>query len=81
MWVGAYNHRFTPTNRDVKGRAFFRLGSNALSPVVTGISAANGLAFTPDGTRMYFADTPTRQVECVDMDATTGEVSNRRTLL
>jgi L-arabinonolactonase len=30
---------------------------------------ANSIAFSPDGTRLYFTDTPTRQIWCVDYPA------------
>ena len=33
------------------------------------IGVANSLAFSPDGTRMYFTDSPTRQIWCVDYHA------------
>lgn len=81
LWVGAYDHHFTPTNRNAKEAAFFRLDGHQLTPVVTGISVANGLAFSPNGTSMYFADSATGRVECLDLDPTTGEVSGRRTFL
>ncbi len=79
LWVGAYDHHFMPTNRDARDGAFFRLDGNQLTPVITGISVANGLAFSPEGSRMYFTDSPTGHVECMDLDSATGEVTNRRT--
>lgn len=33
------------------------------------VRVANGIAFTPDGTRMYFADSPTREILCADYGA------------
>lgn len=33
------------------------------------IGVANSLAFSPDGMRMYFTDSPTRQIWCVDYHA------------
>jgi sugar lactone lactonase YvrE len=44
-----------------------------------GISVANGLAISPDGRRLYFADAPTRRIEFFDLEAASGELSNRTT--
>lgn len=79
LWVGGFDHHFTPTNRDARDAALCRLDGNQLIPVVTRISVANGLAFGPDGRRLYFADSPTRRVECFDLDAASGALSNRAT--
>jgi sugar lactone lactonase YvrE len=49
--------------------------------VIEGITVANGLAFSPDGTTMYAASTPSRKVEAFDVDAASGTLSNRRTFL
>lgn len=38
----------------------------------------NGLAFSPDGQRMYFADSMERSVRCADYDAATGALRNAR---
>jgi L-arabinonolactonase len=78
MWVGSYDHHFTPTTRDAKGGAFFRLDKERLTPVIPGISVSNGLAFSPDGRVMYATDSPTRLVEAFDLDPATGNLSHRR---
>lgn len=33
------------------------------------VGVANSIAFSPDGARMYFADTPTREIRCVEYHA------------
>lgn len=38
----------------------------------------NGLAFSPDGRRMYFADSMERCVRCADYDAASGALHNAR---
>lgn len=43
-----------------------------------GIGVTNGLAFDPERSRMYFADTPTEQVLVFDYDIDTGDLSNER---
>ncbi len=81
FWIGAYDHHFTPTKRDVHGGAFSRLDGDKLTPVIPGIAVANGLAFSPDGRTMYAADAPTRHVEAFTLDPATGAVSDRRTFV
>ena len=43
-----------------------------------GVSCANSTCFSPDGTTMFFADTPDREIVAFDYDGASGEVSNRR---
>jgi L-arabinonolactonase len=78
LWVGSYDHHFTPTHREAKGGAVFRLNRSDLTPMIPGISVANALAFSPDGRALYFSDSPTRLIEVFDLDPPTGNLSNRR---
>lgn len=48
-----------------------------LSHLESDILTSNGLAFSPDGKRMYFSDTPRHVIYRYDYDITTGAVSNR----
>lgn len=41
-----------------------------------GLSCANSICFSPDGRRMYFADTPDRKILVYDYDTNTGLPSN-----
>ncbi|MDR3375195.1 MAG: SMP-30/gluconolactonase/LRE family protein [Ancalomicrobiaceae bacterium] len=43
-----------------------------------GIIVSNSIAFSPEGDRMYFADSPTRTIWVFDYDVIAGEPSNRR---
>ncbi|HEX5214937.1 MAG TPA: SMP-30/gluconolactonase/LRE family protein [Vicinamibacterales bacterium] len=45
-----------------------------LSPVTT----SNGIAWTADGTRMYYVDTRTGRIDLFDFDADAGTIRNRR---
>jgi len=47
----------------------------------SGIGVANGLAFSPDGSAMYFADTLRDTVWVADYDMASGEASNQRVLM
>lgn len=55
--------------------AFFRAsldagGSLQVQPLpLPAVTVANSIAFSPDGSRLYFADSPTRRIMCVDYHA------------
>jgi sugar lactone lactonase YvrE len=49
-----------------------------LTPVVKGVTVSNGISWSPDGSRMYYADSPMRQVDVFDYDPATGEAFARR---
>lgn len=46
--------------------------------VLNGISAGNGLAWSPDDTVLYFVDGATRRVDALTVDPVTGAASERR---
>lgn len=47
--------------------------------VLSDVAAGSGLAWSPDWTRMYFADGATRRVDVFDFDLDTGAATARRT--
>jgi L-arabinonolactonase len=47
--------------------------------LASGVRIANSIAFSPDGRRMYFADTPTKVIRCYDYDLDSGDLSGERT--
>jgi len=49
-----------------------------VTTLIDGVSCANSTCFSPDGTVMYFADTPDREIRAYDYDPATGAVSGRR---
>jgi sugar lactone lactonase YvrE len=48
------------------------------SMVLEKVTISNGVGWSPDNTRMYFADTPTGLVDVFDYDLATGAVTSRR---
>jgi sugar lactone lactonase YvrE len=74
FWVGTLNDR----DRDATG-TLFRLGPKLrLDPVLHPVTIPNSLAWSPDGTTMYFSDTTSREIWAYDFDAPTGTPSRRR---
>ncbi len=43
---------------------------------VEGLVTSNGIAFSPDNTRFYYADTPSHAIQVCDYDLASGTVSN-----
>ena len=56
--------------------ALYRLEGSTVTRVLGGVTISNGIAWSPDGTRMYYIDTPTRKVVAYDYDIATGGISN-----
>jgi sugar lactone lactonase YvrE len=49
--------------------------------VVPGVTQSNGIAWSPDGSRMYFIDSATQGIDVFDYDTGTGSAANRRRLV
>jgi L-arabinonolactonase len=59
--------------------AAYRLdGDMSLHRLFGGLSSANSTCFSPDGTTMYYADTPQAAIWAFDYDIVTGTPSERR---
>ncbi|GAA3742416.1 sugar lactone lactonase YvrE [Spinactinospora alkalitolerans] len=48
-----------------------------VTTVLEGVTISNGLAWTPDGRRAYYVDTPTRRVDVFGVDPGTGDLVGR----
>jgi sugar lactone lactonase YvrE len=59
--------------------ALYRLdGPGRATPVLHDLSVPNGPVWSPDGSTMYFTDTPTGRIRAYDYDAATGELGADR---
>ena len=50
------------------------------TPVLTGLTISNGIAWSPDGAVMYLSDSGTRTIDAFDFDPAGGEIGGRRTI-
>ncbi len=74
FWAGSMNEK-----RDASSARLYRLDDKfVLTPMISGITISNGLAWSPDLRTMYHADTPTRTINAWDFDPGTGAIANRR---
>jgi len=74
FWVGTI---WEP--RDGPRAALYRFDQAGLALAADGVTVSNGLAWSPDGATMYWADTPAHVVYALDFDRARGAASNRRT--
>jgi sugar lactone lactonase YvrE len=49
--------------------------------IVRDVTQSNGMAWSPDGSRMYFIDSATQGIDVFDYEAGTGSAGNRRRLV
>jgi sugar lactone lactonase YvrE len=72
FWVGTIDDRREPR------AALYCLAGGELRRMADGIAASNGLAFTPDGRMLLWADTKGHCVIAFDLDPADGSLSRRR---
>lgn len=76
VWVGSMHTDETDPLGDL-----YRLDpGRVLTAVVRGVTISNGIGWSPDGARMYYADSPLRRIDVFDYDPATGEAFQRRAL-
>jgi sugar lactone lactonase YvrE len=69
----------TPTSG---AAALFRLDPDeSIHVVLTGVTVSNGLAWSPDGSTVYYVDSPTQRIDAFDFDAATAAFENQRTVV
>ena len=78
FWAGSMYEGDTPT----PSAALYRLDVDlTCHRMVTGITCSNGLAWSPDGKVMYYADSLAQRVWAWDSDPATGTIENRRSFI
>ncbi len=78
-WVGTMNDPIVQAPSD-EG-VLFRLDAGhpdmILHRMIEKVTIPNGMGWSADDKRMYFTDSPTRNIFKYDYDASTGDISNR----
>lgn len=74
FWVGSIDE----TRQNAAGKLYSWDAAGGLVARESGLTVANGVAFSPDGRTLYHADTPTYTIRAYDLDLATGTIANRR---
>jgi sugar lactone lactonase YvrE len=74
VWIGSMDTE----ERSAVGILYRLDPGGVLTPVVTGVTVSNGLGWSPDGSTLYYVDSPTRRIDALDFDPGTGNVAGRR---
>ena len=74
FWAGTMAVAETPA----EGRLYRLDADGSVHEMLQGVSISNGIVWSAAADRMYFIDTPTREVAVFDYDDATGRISNRR---
>jgi len=76
LWVSTLSTEFRPV------ATLYRIDPDGkVTAVLDGLALANGLDWSPDGTRFYLIDTLTAGIDVFDFDADSGTIAKRRTLV
>lgn len=80
FWAGSMveDEELAPPQRGTLYRLDHADGTPA-APMLDGITISNSTCFSPSGDRIYFTDSPTRQIMTYDLDPESGEISDPRT--
>ncbi|MBX4934618.1 SMP-30/gluconolactonase/LRE family protein [Rhizobium bangladeshense] len=77
FWVGSISE----AKPQVNDAALYRVGADGSTrTVATGLTSSNGLAWSPDGRRMYHSDSRQCFLRAFDFDPKTGEIGKGRRL-
>jgi len=73
LWVGTI---YEP--RDAPRAALYRWAGGSLQRMAGDITVSNGLAFSPDGSTLYWSDTAAHRIFAFDFDSEHGSLSGQR---
>jgi sugar lactone lactonase YvrE len=77
FWIGSFNPKVAPEAGNL-----YRVGPDLKAvKMAGGFTMSNGIAWSPDGRTMYFADSRPGSIRAFDFDTATGEIANRRVLI
>lgn len=76
LWAGTLTIAQRPA-----ASALYRLDGCALTQVLGDVALSNGLAWSPDGATLYYADTVTERIDAFDYEPADGSISHRRTFV
>lgn len=76
LWIGTMDNDCAP-----KKANFFVLDGKEGRKVISEVTISNGVAWSTDGKKMYYQDTPTRKISQFDFDEEKGEISNRKEII
>lgn len=76
LWLGTMTYDLLPGKS-----ALYRMSRDGrtITRVLSNLTISNGIGWSPDGSQMFFIDTPTRVVNIFDVDGS--EILNKRTLV
>ena len=74
FWAGTMGWHAEP-----EAGSLYRLDpGGSVTRMLSGVTISNGLGWSPDGTTMYYVDTPTMRIDAFDFDRASGDIANRR---
>lgn len=77
LWIGTMDKDCTPEKAN-----FYRVDPDGCGErFLERVTISNGVAWSPDGTKMYYQDTPTRNITAFDFDKERGKISNRKEII
>ena len=77
LWIGSMDKDCTP----LKAGFFLVNPDGSSKTILNGVTISNGVIWSPDNTKMYYQDTPTRNITAFDFDKERGVISNRQEII
>ena len=78
LWVGTCAADWQPNPRS---GSLYRVDPDGTTTrAIPDVTLSNGLAWRPDGTELFYVDTPTQRIDAYRADPATGELGPRRTV-